>query len=113
MLLLRYHKTEDEERQAELRVRVKEVVSQQFECKQQRHEMEIRDLEQRIVRLRKRLEKATTNREKLVERALERLLSEPPPERMHRGKGRDHGKGRRGHMAPPPEHDGLEPSPED
>lgn len=115
VLLLQYHKSQDESERAELRALIRPAVEKKLECRQQRHEQEIRDLEARITHLRKRLEQAAANRDKLVERALERLLSEPPPEkpaeRGFRGKRRDQGRGKRGRLGPPPDHEDLEPPP--
>ena len=118
VLLLRYHKSDDETQRAELRAHIKPIVAQKVECRRERHEQEIRDLEARIAQLRRRLDKSAANQEELVEKLLERLLSAPPPEdepggQGHRGGRRNHGWDQRERPGPPLEPDESEPSPED
>jgi len=117
VLLLQYHKSQDELERAELRTMIKPVVVQKLECRQERHEQEIRNLEARIAHLRDRLERAAANRDKLVAKALDRYLSEPPPdgpaERGFRGERREHGRGQRGRPGLPSGNDGFEPPPGD
>ena len=114
-LLLQYHKSQDQQHRAELRAQIKPVVVRKLECRRERHEQEIRDLEARIARLRSRLEMSATKQDELVEKLLERLLNTPPPEDEPAERGRRGGRGRHGRLGPPapPGSDESEPPVED
>jgi len=78
-LLHRYRQTADETKLEELRIQIREVLTRKVDCRLERYELEIRDLQRRIDDVRGQLEKAQTRRETLIDEMLQRSLTEPVP----------------------------------
>ena len=76
-----YHRTEAGTQRDTLRGRIRELVAESIDCRQTRHELEIRDMERRVEQLKRRLQRSADQREELIDQALERYLSAPPDER--------------------------------
>jgi len=89
----RYHTAGNEEERRELREYIHGLVQEAFNCRMERRELEIRDLEARLAELRDRLGMMEEMREARVEREMSELLeAKPTGDRPRRGeKGRRDG----------------------
>jgi hypothetical protein len=81
----RYRSAEDEDKRAQLRRRMHELCTQAFDARQQRREIQIRELEARITELHERHAQADQVREKLIEQEVKERLDRPMPHKR-RGK---------------------------
>jgi len=60
----------------DLRIELSELLGQQFDARQQRRELEIKQIEERVKKLREALEKRSAAKEKIIERRLNDLLTD-------------------------------------
>ncbi len=74
-----YHQTEDAAAKARLRKQLAELAAKAFDCRHQRRELEVRELEARLSMLQTRLSEADKARDALIERRVIELLERPPP----------------------------------
>lgn len=82
-----YHKTTDEQKAADLRARVRELVGQQFDARQRRLQLMIEELEKELARKKDMLADQARRRDTCIDEDLERRLrgEHPPgpPDRPH------------------------------
>lgn len=87
----RYHRAEKTTGQEKVKVQFRELCAQAFDCRHQRREMEIRELEARVAELKLRHTEAAKIRDKLIDQEVEDHLSRthdgPPRGRGHRFDG--------------------------
>ncbi|MEW6555919.1 MAG: hypothetical protein AB1349_01020 [Elusimicrobiota bacterium] len=69
-----YKAADSNERKAELKLDLKNVLTELFELKQDRYRIELQSLENQIKEINTKLEKRTQNKEKIINRRLEELL---------------------------------------
>ena len=75
----RHHLSTDDEEKAALRVELRGLLGEMFDCRRQRRELEIHDLEGRIAELKAELASMKTRRERIIERQLQDHLDRPEP----------------------------------
>lgn len=78
MVARRARSTTDDQA-AKSKERLAELVTRWFDARHQRHELEIRDLEARVLELKGRHEEATRMRQKTIDRMIEERLEPPDP----------------------------------
>ena len=82
----RYHSAKNPEGREKAKEQFRELCAQSFDCRHQRREMEIRELEARIAELQLRHEEAATMRDELIDREVEEHLSREPGPRGPKGR---------------------------
>jgi hypothetical protein len=89
-LVTEYHDSSDDARRAELRGKIADAVSREFQVRMERRKAEVRQMETRLAELRGRLAETDSLREDLISRRVRELLEKPPPfPRPDRPKGPD------------------------
>ncbi len=76
----RYRRATDEAAKKRLRVQVEELAGKAFDCRHERRELEIKELEARLTVLKDRLSQAESMRPGLIRQRVSKLLEHPPPE---------------------------------
>ena len=96
-----YHQAEDEAAKERIRAHLEEVCGKVFDCRSERRQMEVRELEARLTELQTRLSESEKMRPALIRQRASELLERPAP-RPGGEEGRDG----------PPRPDGPEPEPD-
>ncbi|MBU2567429.1 MAG: hypothetical protein KJ967_01470 [Elusimicrobia bacterium] len=73
-----YKQTSDQKKKAELKVELKTLLNQLFELREEKHKFHLGELEKEIVSLKKMIQERKANKEKIITRRLESLISEEP-----------------------------------
>ncbi len=84
----RYHSAKNPKGRDKAKEQFRDLCAQSFDCRHQRREMEIRELEARIAELKLRHEEAATMRDKLIDQEVEEHLSRKPGPRGPKGRRR-------------------------
>lgn len=74
-LARQYKETDSAERKAELKAELKNLLLELFELRQERYKAELMELEKQIKELSSKIKKRSENKEKIVERRLQNLLT--------------------------------------
>jgi hypothetical protein len=103
-LVTEYHDSSDDVRRAELRGKIKDAVSQEFQVRMERRREEVRQMETKLAELRGRLAETDSLREDIIARRVRESLEKPPPHpRPDRPDGPDGFDGRGDPPDPRPE----------
>ncbi len=78
-LVMDYHDTSDDARRAELRGKIQDAVSQEFQARTERRAAEVRQMEAKLAELKGRLSEMDSLREDIIARRVRELLEKPPP----------------------------------
>lgn len=78
-LVMEYHNSSDGSRRAELRDKIEEAVSQEFQVRMERRRAEVRQMETKLAELRGRLAETDSLRDDIISRRVRELLEKPPP----------------------------------
>ncbi len=84
----RYHSAKKPTGREKAKEQFRALCAQSFDCRHQRREMEIRELEARIAELQLRHEEAATMRDELIDQEVEEHLSREPGPRGPKGRRR-------------------------
>ncbi|MEW6041931.1 MAG: hypothetical protein AB1633_10450 [Elusimicrobiota bacterium] len=75
-LAKQYLATSQQERKAELKIEMRNILSELFDLREEKYNIEIKELEEEINRLKDRINKRKGNKEKIIDKRLESLTSE-------------------------------------
>lgn len=78
-LAMEYHNSSDDARRTELRGKIADAVSEEFQVRMERRRAEVRQMETKLAELRGRLAETDSLREDLISRRVRELLEKPPP----------------------------------
>ncbi len=71
-----YRSNKDKDARAELKKKVEELVSEQFNIRQEYRELQVKQLEKELARIRDTIQKRTESREQIIKRRIAQLLHE-------------------------------------